>query len=337
MLTESLSIVIPVYNSEQSLPALLERLTGLLPSMAKRFEIILVNDDSRDGSAVAINHACQEDDHVAGIHLMRNFGQHNALLAGIRAAQFETIVTMDDDLQNPPEELPRLLAKLAEGFDVVYGYPRRESHGLWRNFASRITKLTLQAAMGVDVASHVSSFRAFRSRVRGAFAEYRGAFVSIDVMLGWGTSRFAAIPVDNPPRTLGASTYTVRKLVIHALNMVTGFSVMPLQFASVVGFAFAVFGFCVLVFVVGKYLIRGEPVAGFPFLASILSIFSGVQLFSLGIIGEYLARMHFRLLDKPSYAVREITRKTSPAALNYTGGRDEPVLPAALGRSRSEP
>ena len=314
MLTESLSIVIPVYNSERSLPVLLERLTSLLPSMAERFEIILVNDDSIDGSGAAIDRACAENDRVIGIHLMRNSGQHNALLAGIRAAQFETIVTMDDDLQNPPEEVPNLLAKLAEGFDAVYGYPRRESHGLWRDFASRITKLTLRTAMGVDVASHVSSFRAFRTRVREAFADYRGPFVSIDVLLGWGTSRFAAIPVDNPPRTLGASTYTVRKLVVHALNMVTGFSVMPLQFASILGFAFAVFGFCVLMFVLAKYFIHGEPVAGFPFLASVLSIFSGVQLFSLGIIGEYLARMHFRLLDKPIYAVRKTTRRASPGS-----------------------
>jgi glycosyltransferase involved in cell wall biosynthesis len=309
MMTESLSIVVPVYNSEQSLPILVERLGSLLPTLANRFELILVNDESRDGSAAIIDRVSGELDWVVGLHLMRNSGQHNALLAGIRNARYETIVTMDDDLQNPPEEIIRLLAKLAEGVDVVYGYPQRESHGLWRNMASRFTKITLQAAMGVTVASHVSSFRAFRANVREAFHDYRGPFVSIDVLLSWGTSRFAAIPVDNPPRTLGTSTYTLWKLIAHALNMVTGFSVLPLQAASILGFTFALFGFCALVFVMWRYTIQGNPVPGFPFLASILSIFSGVQLFCLGILGEYLARMHFRLLDRPGYTIRSKTSK----------------------------
>jgi undecaprenyl-phosphate 4-deoxy-4-formamido-L-arabinose transferase len=288
---------------------LVQRLSALLPTVAGQFELILVNDSSSDGSAAVVDHVALEYDWVVGIHLMRNFGQHNALLSGIRDAKFETIVTLDDDLQNPPEEIPRLLAKLAEGFDVVYGFPERESHGLWRDLASRITKLTLETAMGVDVAGHVSSFRAFRSQVRSAFADYSGAFVSIDVLLSWGTSRFAAIPVKNPPRTIGASNYTVRKLIIHAINMVTGFSVMPLQVASLLGFFFAIFGFCLLLYVLARYLMNGDTVIGFPFLASALSIFSGVQLFSLGIMGEYLARMHFRLLDKPTYAIRSNSRK----------------------------
>jgi undecaprenyl-phosphate 4-deoxy-4-formamido-L-arabinose transferase len=308
MLTESVSIVVPVYNSEGSLPVLVQRLGALLPTVAQQFELILVNDASGDGSGGVVDQVSLEHSWVVGIHLMRNFGQHNALLAGVRDAKFETIVTMDDDLQHPPEEIPRLVAKLAEGFDVVYGFPEQESHGMWRDLASRITKLTLRAAMGVDVADHVSSFRAFRSQVREAFAGYSGAFVSIDVLLSWGTSRFAAIPVKNPPRTIGASNYTVRKLIMHAINMVTGFSVLPLQVASLLGFFFALFGFCLLVDVLARYMIDGDTVVGFPFLASALSIFSGVQLFSLGIIGEYLARMHFRLMDKPSYTIRSTSR-----------------------------
>lgn len=309
-MTESLSVVVAVYNSEGSLPLLLEQLSVLLPAITREFEVILVNDASRDGSGAVVDQACKEHDWVVGIHLSRNFGQHNAQLCGIRNARFETIVTMDDDLQNPPDEVPRLLAKLAEGYDVVYGFPQQESHGLWRDFASRITKLTLQAAMGVDVAKRVSSFRAFRTSMRNAFADYRGAFVSIDVLLSWGASRFTAIPVTNPPRTIGKSTYTVRKLIIHAMNMVTGFSTLPLQLASLAGFGFALVGFCLLLYVLGRYFAYGEKVAGFPFLASVLSIFSGVQLFSLGIIGEYLARMHVRLLDMPTYVARSISRKT---------------------------
>jgi len=288
-------------------------LRDLLPTVARHFEVILVNDASSDGSGAVVDQLAQEYGWVCGIHLMRNFGQHNALLSGIREAKFEIVVTMDDDLQNPPEEIPLLLAKLAEGFDVVYGYPEKESHGLLRNLASRITKLTLQTAMGVDVASRVSSFRAFRSQVRTVFSDYRGAFVSIDVLLSWGTTRFASIPVQNPPRTIGTSNYTFKKLTVHAINMVTGFSVMPLQVASLLGFFFALFGFFLLIYVLARYIITGDTVAGFPFLASALSIFSGVQLFSLGVIGEYLARMHFRLLDRPVYAIRYTSRQNSYA------------------------
>jgi len=285
----------------------------MLPTVAREFELILVDDASRDGSGTVVDRVAEEHEWIVGIHLMRNFGQHNAVLYGIRNAQFEIIVTMDDDLQNPPEEIPRLLAKLSEEFDVVYGYPEHESHGLWRDLASRLTKRVLQAAMGVEVARHVSSFRAFRTQVRSAFMEYAGSFVSVDVLLSWGTSRFAAIPVKNPPREIGVSNYTPRKLILHAVNMITGFSVLPLQLASLLGFSFAVFGLCLLVMVLARYVLEGDRVVGFPFLASALSIFSGVQLFSLGIIGEYLARMHFRLLNKPTYAIRSTTRKICSA------------------------
>jgi undecaprenyl-phosphate 4-deoxy-4-formamido-L-arabinose transferase len=236
---------------------------------------------------------------------MRNYGQHNALLCGIRVAQYDIVITMDDDLQNPPTEVSKLLAKLEEGYDVVYGTPQAEQHGLWRDLASQITKIALQSAMGVDVARNVSAFRAFRTQLRAAFQDYQGPFVSIDVLLTWGTTRFAAIPVRHNQRRAGVSNYTFRKLVTHALNMMTGFSVLPLQLASLIGFGFTLFGLLVLAYVVGRFLIQGGSVPGFPFLASIIAIFSGAQLFALGIIGEYLARMHFRMMDRPPYVVRK--------------------------------
>ena len=125
------------------------------------------------------------------------------------------------------------------------------------------------------------------------------------MLLTWGTVRFGAVDVRHEPRAFGASNYTFRKLVIHALNMMTGFSTLPLQFASLVGFAFTLFGIGVLAYVIGRYLMEGSSVAGFPFLASVIAIFSGAQLFALGIIGEYLARMHFRMMERPTYTVRE--------------------------------
>ncbi|HEX5324297.1 MAG TPA: glycosyltransferase family 2 protein [Capsulimonadaceae bacterium] len=301
----ALSIVIPVYNSEAILPELIRRLSEVLPALADRYEVLLVNDGSRDDSWKAIRELAGPYSFVRGISLMRNYGQHNALLCGIRSARFPVTVTMDDDLQHPPEELHKLLEKLAEGYDVVYGKPQRERHGLWRDLASHVTKMALQSAMSVEVARDVSALRAFRTFLRDGFAQYSSPFVSIDVLLTWSTTRFASVPVRHEPRLSGQSNYTFWKLVTHAVNMMTGFSTKPLQMASVVGFAFTAFGFLVLIFVIARYLIYGSVVPGFPFLASIIAIFSGAQLFALGIIGEYLARMHFRTMDRPTYAIRE--------------------------------
>ena len=300
----SISIVIPVYNSASTLPELIQRLEKVLASFGP-FEVVLVNDGSQDDSWEAISKLAAARQWVQGINLMRNYGQHNALLCGIRSTRGDVIITIDDDLQNPPEEVPKLLAKLAEGYDVVYGTPEQEQHGLWRDLASQVTKLALQSAMGTKTARSVSAFRAFRAQVRQAFANYQGPYVSIDVLLTWATTRFTAVKVSHAQRQRGVSNYTFRKLVTHAVNMMTGFSTLPLQLASLIGFAFTVFGFGVLVYVIGRYLTQGSPVAGFPFLASTIAVFSGAQLFALGIIGEYLARMHFRMMERPTYVVRD--------------------------------
>jgi glycosyltransferase involved in cell wall biosynthesis len=300
----SLSVVVPVYKSEAILPDLVQRLSQVLPSLAEEYELNLVNDCSPDRSWDVICDLAQQYSWIHPINLMRNYGQHNALLCGIRAARYEVIVTMDDDLQHPPEEIPKLLEVLAAGYDVAYGTPEQEQHGLGRDFASWVTKIALQNVMGAEIARQVGAFRVFRAQVAKAFAHYEGSFVSIDVLLTWGTNRFGSTPVKHRPRQQGTSGYTFRKLMAHAMNMMTGFSTMPLQFASVVGFAFTLFGIGVLFFVLGRYVVHGGSVPGFPFLASIIAIFSGAQLFALGIIGEYLARVHFRTMQKPPYVVR---------------------------------
>lgn len=155
-----------------------------------------------------------------------------------------------------------------------------------------------------DVARYVSAFRVFRTQVRDGFSNYQGTFVSIDVLLTWGTNRFAAVRVRHDHRLLGDSNYTFLKLVNHAMNMMTGFSTVPLQLASLLGFACTFLGIGILVYVVSRYLLEGNPVPGFPFIASIIAIFSGAQLLSLGIIGEYLARIHYRMMERPAYTVR---------------------------------
>lgn len=303
----SLSIVIPVYNSASQLSDLVSGITSVLEPMGRPYEVILVNDGSLDASWESILTLSEKSPKVHGINLMRNYGQHNAVLAGIRAAQHSIIVTMDDDLQHPPEEIPNLLAKIEQGFDVVYGVPRQEQHGLWRRVASQVTKMALKSAMGAETARNISAFRAFRAPIAKAFTQYNSPFVSIDVLLTWGTTRFAAVPVRHDPRRDAQSNYTFRKLVIHALNMLTGFSAIPLQIASLIGFTFTLVGLIILVYVLSQFVRNGGSVPGFPFLASIIAIFSGAELFALGIIGEYLARMHFRMMQRPAYAVRDDT------------------------------
>lgn len=299
----SISVVTPVYNGEASVSELCRRLTEVLPRISAQHEIILVNDGSPDRSWEMISELSSRSPAVRGLNLMRNYGQHNALLCGIRAAKYDLVVTMDDDLQHPPEEIPRLLTRLEEGFDVVYGAPKTEQNGLMRALASRITRLALRAAIGREVAQNVSAFRIFPTQLREAFAAYQSPFVSIDVLLTWATTRFGATAVAFQPRHSGSSNYTFTKLVRHAFDMMTGFSTAPLQLASLIGFTCTLFGLAVFIYVFVRFCLEGS-VPGFPFLASIIAIFSGAQLFALGVIGEYLARMHFRSMKRPAYVVR---------------------------------
>jgi len=303
---KSLSIVIPVYRAEQTLRDLHGQLMVALEPLVPQFEIIYVEDCGGDGSWPLIASFAAGDRRVRGIRMNRNFGQHNALLCGIRAARHELIVTMDDDLQHPVEEVPRLLAALTDEVDVVYGFPERERHGLLRRLASQLTKLALASAMGAETARHVSAFRAFRTQLREGFRDYRSPSVSIDVLLTWATTRFAVVRVAHRPRAAGVSGYTLGALMRHGVNLMTGFSTLPLQVASFIGFGFVLVGFATMGYVLINYFLHGATVPGFAFLASIVTIFSGAQLFALGIFGEYLARMHFRSMDRPTYVIREI-------------------------------
>lgn len=307
-----ISVIVPVFRSAAILPELHRRLVESLGAIAHRYEIVFVEDAGGDESWSVIESLVNRDPRVRGIRMSRNYGQHNAVLSGIRAARFGVIVTMDDDLQNPPEEMAKLVARLDESADVVYGTPAEEQHGFLRNQGSRITKLALQSAMGAETARNVSAYRAFRTRLRDAFASYRGPYVSIDVLLTWGTTRFAHVKVRHEPRRQGVSNYTLRMLVAHAFNMMTGFSTLPLQLASLIGFVFTLFGFLILAYVLYIYFTIGTSVPGFAFLASIIAIFSGAQLFALGIIGEYLARMHFRAMDRPTYVISDIVGRDEP-------------------------
>jgi undecaprenyl-phosphate 4-deoxy-4-formamido-L-arabinose transferase len=215
--------------------------------------------------------------------------------------------------------MPRLLAELAAGADVVYGTTSGEHYGFWRGIGTRLTKLALRGVVGNEVAGKVGAFRAFRTELRDAFADYAGPHVSIDVLLSWGARNYGWVEVAHDPRAEGESSYNFARLATHALNVLTGFSTRPLRLASLVGLAFTLFGLVVLGIVFVNYAIRGGQVPGFAFLASLIAIFSGAQLLTLGIIGEYLARMHMRVMDRPPYAVRQETSET-PAEQGVPSG-----------------
>jgi len=298
----NLSVVIPVYRGEGTIESLVGRLGYVLPQVANKYEVILVHDGSPDQSWSVIERLAKNCQWVRGIRLMRNYGQHNATLCGVRAAQYEVTVTMDQDLQHPPEEIPQLLNKLDEGFDVVYGSPRRLPQGFWRNFMTAGIKRLLARVMGVPSVKNISAFRAFRTHLRDAFANFQSPSPTIDVLLSWGTSRFTSVQVEIAPA--GKSNYHFFALVKAAALILTGYSTAPLRLASWFGFFMTLFGMGVFIYVLVIYFTVGS-LPGFQFLASVISIFSGAQLFTLGIFGEYLAHIFDRSMDRPSYIIQE--------------------------------
>lgn len=302
----NLSVVVPVYKGEKLVEPLVQELTKALPSFAKKYEIILVNDGSPDNSWDVIQMLAHKHKSVKGIRLMRNYGQHNATLCGVRAAQYEVTVTMDQDLQHPPGEIPILLAKLEDGYDVVYGAPKKLPQGLIRNLLTASIKRILAIAMDIPSVKNISAFRVFRTNLRDAFSNFQSPTLTLDVLLSWGTTRFVSVPVNIEQAE--HSNYSFGALVRAALLILTGYSTRPLRLASWIGFIMTLFGFFVFAYVIFIYFSVGS-LPGFPFLASIIALFSGAQLFALGIFGEYLARMFDRSMDRPIYVIREVAGK----------------------------
>lgn len=296
----NLSIVVPVYQGEKLIEPLVAQLSQALPAFAENYEIILINDGSPDHSWAVIQRLTDKYKCVRGICMMRNYGQHNATLCGVRLARYEVTVTMDQDLQHQPEDIPLLLEKLDEGYDVVYGAPKKLPQGFLRNLMTAGIKQILARVIGLPSVRNVSAFRAFRTNLRDAFANFQSPTLILDVLLSWGTTRFTSVPVNiaQAERT----SYNFRMLVRTAMLILIGYSTLPLRFASWIGFVMTLFGLGVFIYVLVVYFTAGS-LPGFPFLASIIALFSGAQLFALGIFGEYLARMFDRSMDRPTYVI----------------------------------
>lgn len=302
-------MVIPCYRSQETIEDLVQELHGVLSDWV--YEIMLVVDGSPDGTWQVVQRLA-DSDNTSGVLLMRNYGQHNAILAGALRAKHEVIVTMDDDLQHPPDAIPELVAALDNGYDLVYGVAVSEEHGFWRSWASRVVKSAMAISLGVNHAQKISAFRAFRRVLVDPLDDLSDAFVSLDVCLSWTTDRVSAVPVEMAGRRSGRSNYSVRMLFGHALNMITGYSSRPLRLMTLVGLGTSLLGFGLLVYVLVLFFTGTTQVAGFTTIASMVALFAGAQMFALGLMGEYIGRLHFRSMNRPTFLVRESTENEKP-------------------------
>jgi undecaprenyl-phosphate 4-deoxy-4-formamido-L-arabinose transferase len=314
----SISVVVPCYRSVRTLPALAERLTEVLPSVTDDYEVILVVD-STDATWDVASSLATKYDHVQAIRMARNYGQHNALIAGIRSARGELIITMDDDLQHLPEQIPTLVAALTDDLDLVYASAITEEHGALRSFAARATKAAMSGAMDIPNARVLSPFRIFRSFLRAGFDQVQGPHVSVDVVLSWTTTRVGAIRVPMDLRTEGKSGYNLRKLAKHTINMVMGYSTKPLRLVTYLGFLIGVCGLLLAVRLIWAYYHGQTTVAGFTTIASLVAIFSSAQMIGIGVLGEYLGRVHAHGMGRPTYVIRE--------RISQSGHADEGAVP----------
>jgi undecaprenyl-phosphate 4-deoxy-4-formamido-L-arabinose transferase len=301
-----ISFVVPVYNGARILKPLIERLSPVGSSYG-RYEIILVNDGSRDHSQEILDGLHESYPQVCIIKLSRNFGQHNATLAGLAHARGEIIVTLDQDLQHPPEEIGKLVDRLREGFDVVYGLPIRRPHGFFRNISSEFSKWLSSKVLSTNLGGNFSSFRAMRAWVVGEIIQYDSAYIFIDGFISWTTANVGGVLVQNPNSDLG-SQYTFVKLINHGINLLVNFSIRPLQAASVVGLFSAIIGLIAASYLLIIKMIYGVAVQGWTSLMVMVMVIGGAQIAFLGLIGEYIGRILMNTNRAPKYVIRSIRR-----------------------------
>lgn len=301
-----ISVVIPVYNSADALPGLVERLGAVLRTTGRRFEIVFVDDGSVDKSWKVLGESqrrCAEP--IVAIQLMRNYGQHNALMCGFRHARGRYIVTMDDDLQNPPEEIPKLLEAIENrGLDLVYGCFQQKQHAGWRNLGSVLVQVFYRRVFKSSATP--TSFRIVRRELIESILSYNLNFTYVDGMLAWNTQRIGQVTVEHHARSSGSSGYSVAKLVLLALNLFTNFSLLPLQVVSICGLTAALAGFVTGAYYLAHYFFSNIAVPGFASTIIAILVLGGVQLLALGIMGEYLGRLHLNVNRKPQYTEREV-------------------------------
>ena len=301
-----ISIVIPVYNEAASIPALHQRLKDTLGQMGRTYEVWFVDDGSRDSSAALLSEIAAGDEHVGLISLARNFGQHAAVLAGFAAARGSIIVSLDADLQNPPEEIPRLVAKLEEGYDVVGGRRENRQDPLYRRFPSRLVNWLTSFTVGVKMQDYGCMLRAYRRDIVRQLVECDERSSFIPALANTLARDTTEIEVGHDDRAFGASKYGLLKLMRLSFDLLTGFSLLPIQIVSLSGILVALAGIGFGGFLFIRRLIVGPEVEGVFTLFAILFVFIGILILAVGLVGEYVGRIYLEVRRRPTYRVQAI-------------------------------
>jgi undecaprenyl-phosphate 4-deoxy-4-formamido-L-arabinose transferase len=301
-----ISVVVPCYRSSGTLLELSKRLAIVLDSLMLRWEMIFIDDNSDDDTWPILQEIYElYRGRVQIVRLMRNFGQHNALMCGFHKVNGQYTVTIDDDLQNPPEEITKLYTAIeSTQLDLVYAdITGGKKHHPLRNLGSLMRDAIARIVMRHSVP--ISSFRIIRYEVIKAAIRYNHHFSCVDGIFVWSTQRIGSVPIEHCPRLLGASGYSFGKLMNLAINMLTNFSLIPLQFASLIGVSLAGVGFLMALYYMWLFFIGGITVSGFASIIVSVLVLGGVQLLATGMMGEYLGRIHLNVNGKPQFVIRE--------------------------------
>lgn len=296
----SVSVVIPCYHSAQSIEALVDKLSVLKVVS----QVVLVNDNSRDATWDAIERASAKHGFVEGYNLARNVGQHNALLVGIRQCRNDTVITMDDDLQHDPQDIPKMLAKLEAGADLVYGVPEQTQQNFLRRLSSDVSKRMFESLLNMPNAADSSAFRAISANGKQALLAFSGGLVDIDAILSWGVRDVALVKINHQARLYGQSNYSYRKLFAHALKMIIAYSEAPLIISFFVGVMVLLLSVGMITYYIAIALIEGTTVPGFTMLLCTILFFSGTQILMIGILSRYVGSIHSQVNGKPIAIVR---------------------------------
>lgn len=304
------SFVIPCYRSENTLPAVIEEIKVTMQNMeGYTYEIVLVNDSSPDRTIDTIRAMCDHYSNVTGVDLAKNFGQHAALMAGMRQAKGDIIVCLDDDGQTPADEVGKLLDKLNEGYDVVYASYGKKKHSLFRNFGSKVNELMTRVMLGKPKELYISSYFAAKRFIVDDMLRYEHSYAYVIGLVLRATKNIANVEVKHRSRAEGTSGYTLKKLLSLWFNGFTAFSIKPLRVATVIGTLCACGGFLYGVYTIVKRLLLPDIQAGFSALMSMLVFMGGMIMLMLGLIGEYIGRIYISMNNSPQYVVREVIKK----------------------------
>jgi undecaprenyl-phosphate 4-deoxy-4-formamido-L-arabinose transferase len=305
----SVDVVVPVYNEVANLSALIDEVKARLNPLELRWRLILVDDGSRDNSWQLISTIAANEPNTVGLHLGRNYGQHAAILAGFSRCEADAVVTLDADLQNPPAEIPRLLAKLDEGYDVAGGWRTQRRDSLFRRVASQWMNRLVSLATGVELRDYGCMLRAYRIEVVRLMRDSGEISSFIPALANCFTDRIIEIPVEHAERRKGRSRYSTRKLIQLLLDLVTGFSMLPLRVLSLFGFFLALVGLAFGMLLLGTRLLFGsEWAAGGVFTVfAVLFFFVGAQFLAFGLLGEYIGRIYNEVRRRPQYVIRDST------------------------------